>query len=311
MKEQTVKAFESREEMLTKEVKKFALRAGADLVGIADPARLDSSPHGHPSPLRIMPGAKSLIVVAKRFPHGAVDVPHPPMDGPIEDLEVVHGGAYVTTYMTINYKLFELTYEIANFLETAKRYLASPISPTVPRDEIKWVGTISMRKAAEEAGLGEIGVNQLMLTPEFGPRARFAAVLTTAPLVIDGPRLKGKVCVHCFKCVKACPVHAIEERPADPPADYDRTSNYNRKKCIWGAAFGFYKASNCQQPPDEWANAASLPAMTALIPKYREMYPKVVGYMNQSLKVMGYPNCDACMQHCQIGVDARKRDFEV
>jgi epoxyqueuosine reductase QueG len=301
----------SQEEMLTKEIKDLAKRLGADLVGIADPKKLDASPHGHPSPLRIMPSVRSVIVVGKRFPHGAIDVPHPPMDGPTEDLEVVHGGAYVATYMTINYKLFNLGYEIANYLETAKKYLAAPISPTVPRDEIKWVGTISMRKAAEEAGLGEIGVNQLLLTPEFGPRARFAAVLTNAPLVIDGPNLKGKVCLRCYNCVKACPVHAIQERPTDVPEDYDRTSNYNRKNCIWGAAFGFYKASNCQQPPEEWQNAPSLQAMTALMPKYREMYPKVATYSNMSLKVMGYPNCDACMQHCQVGINARIRDFGV
>jgi len=298
----------NREEELTKEVKEFARQKGADLVGIADPKRLDGSPQGHPSPFKILPEARAVVVIAKRFPHGAIESPHPPMDGPIEDIEVAHGGVYVSTYMTLNYMLFHIGFEIANFLEIGKRYISAPISPTVPRDEVKWVGTISMRKAAEEAGLGEIGVSQLLLTPQWGPRVRFAAVITSAPLLIDGPKLVGKVCLHCNKCVEACPVSALSPRDDAGADGKDRTINYNRAKCVWGAAFGFYKASGGKQPPDEWANVKSLTEMTDLMPKYREMYPVVGRYQNQSLKVMGYPNCCSCMQYCQIGVKARKRD---
>jgi len=301
--------FENYEERLTREVKDFAKRVGADLVGIADAKRLVGSPQGHSSPLRIMPKSKSIIVIAKRFPHGAIDVPHPPVDGPIEELEAVHGGCYVATYMSINSKLSEMSYEIANFLETEKKYLASPVTPTMPRDEVRWLGTISLRKAAEEAGLGDIGVNQLVLTPQFGPRCRFAAIITNAPLVIDGPKLRGKVCTHCFKCAEACPVKAIEKRPNDLPENYDRLTNYSLVKCMWASATAFYKVSGCQQPPGDWANAKTPQEVATIRPKYVEKYPKVVAYQNLSLKVSGYPNCDVCMGHCEVGINSRKRDM--
>jgi ferredoxin len=129
---------------------------------------------------------------------------------------------------------------------------------------------------------------------------RLAAIITKAPLIPDGPVLKGKVCTKCYKCIEKCPVHAIGETPPVPP------DNFNRKRCIWGAAFGFYKASGGQQPPEEWANAETLQDMTALIPKYKEMYPRINYYTNLSAKVMGYPNCTECYKYCSVGMDSRK-----
>ena len=65
------------------------------------------------------------------------------------------------------------------------------------------------RIAAFICGLGEIGWSKLFLTPQFGPRQRFAFMLTDAPLepdpLYDGPPL----CDRCFACVRECPVGAI------------------------------------------------------------------------------------------------------
>ena len=48
----------------------------------------------------------------------------------------------------------------------------------------------------------------MFLTPEFGPRVRFAAVLTDAPLEPD-PLFEGKLCDRCMACVKDCSANAI------------------------------------------------------------------------------------------------------
>ena len=68
---------------------------------------------------------------------------------------------------------------------------------------------IHLRIAAFCAGLGEIGYSKMLLTPQFGPRQRLAAVLTDAPLepdpLYDGP----PICDRCMACVKDCSVHAI------------------------------------------------------------------------------------------------------
>jgi ferredoxin len=64
---------------------------------------------------------------------------------------------------------------------------------------------------AWEAGLGELGRLGCLLTPEFGPRVRWAAVSTDAPLQPDRPRAFGvqELCRRCRKCADSCPAGAI------------------------------------------------------------------------------------------------------
>jgi NAD-dependent dihydropyrimidine dehydrogenase PreA subunit len=80
---------------------------------------------------------------------------------------------------------------------------------------------------AIDAGLGELGRNGLMLSPEFGPRQRLCKVFTDLPLVPDQPIDFGlqSYCETCHACASACPVDAIrwEERTTE------RTSISNRE----------------------------------------------------------------------------------
>ena len=41
---------------------------------------------------------------------------------------------------------------------------------------------------AIKAGLGEYARNQMVITPEFGPRVRFSKIFTNAPFHNDAPR---------------------------------------------------------------------------------------------------------------------------
>ena len=80
---------------------------------------------------------------------------------------------------------------------------------------------------AIDAGLGELGRNGLLLSPEYGPRQRLCKVLTDLPLVADKPIDFGiqSYCETCHTCASACPVDAIrwEERTTE------QTSISNRK----------------------------------------------------------------------------------
>lgn len=71
--------------------------------------------------------------------------------------------------------------------------------------------TMNTIPAAIEAGLGELGRNGLVITPQFGPRVRLCAVLTDAPLAVDKPIDMGvkKFCSVCRKCADKCPNGAI------------------------------------------------------------------------------------------------------
>ncbi len=58
---------------------------------------------------------------------------------------------------------------------------------------------------AIKAGLGEYRRNQMVLTPEFGPRVRFSKIFTSLPMALDSPRRLGitEYCNSCAKCAEA------------------------------------------------------------------------------------------------------------
>ena len=69
---------------------------------------------------------------------------------------------------------------------------------------------------AVKAGLGEYARNQMVITPEFGPRLRFSKIFTNLPLSHDVAKPRGvkAFCDICTKCADACPVKAL---PYGPP----------------------------------------------------------------------------------------------
>jgi len=58
-----------------------------------------------------------------------------------------------------------------------------------------------------DAGLGELGRTNRLITPEFGPCVRLAKVLTDLPMAIDKPIDFGllEFCKVCKRCAEACP----------------------------------------------------------------------------------------------------------
>jgi len=64
---------------------------------------------------------------------------------------------------------------------------------------------------AVKAGLGEYARNQMVITPEFGPRLRFSKIFTNLPLAHDQAKPQGvrAFCDICTKCAEACPVKAL------------------------------------------------------------------------------------------------------
>jgi epoxyqueuosine reductase len=75
---------------------------------------------------------------------------------------------------------------------------------------------------AIDAGLGQLGRNGLLITPEYGPRVRLCKVFTDLPLEPDSPIDFGVTdfCRRCRLCADACEVDAIskEDEPSWEPA---------------------------------------------------------------------------------------------
>jgi epoxyqueuosine reductase len=189
----------SRRTPTAREIKKFARSCGADLVGIASVERFEKAPKGfHPRDL--LPNAESLIVIGKYMPLGV--------------LRGISKGAVTRVYETLFHLLDGCTYEISSFIEK-RGGEAMPVPADAPymywnADKQEGRGDLSHRHAAVLAGLGSLGKNALLLTPEFGNRVNLASVLTNVPLESD-PMLRNDLCIpDCDMCVRACPANAIQ-----------------------------------------------------------------------------------------------------
>ena len=78
-------------------------------------------------------------------------------------------------------------------------------------------GLVLFPPLAKEAGIGWIGKHGLLITPEFGPRVRLAAVYTNIenlPIANSNPHgWIADYCNMCGICIKQCPSGAILENP--------------------------------------------------------------------------------------------------
>ncbi len=72
---------------------------------------------------------------------------------------------------------------------------------------------LSHREIAGLAGLGWMGRNNLLITPEFGSQVRLVTVLTDMELPAKSGADDRGDCGRCRACVKMCPVGAIDDDP--------------------------------------------------------------------------------------------------
>ncbi len=187
---------------------------GVRMVGFAAADAWDEPPFEPWPPIEfhpkaIFPGCRTVIVLGL------------PVTLPI--LETSPSIWYQELYKNLNAQLDERAYRLSQLLNELGH-----ASVYVPRDGYGTVELLvespyaffSHRHAAYLAGLGTFGINNMLLTREYGPRVRFVSVLTAAELPPGGPMEKG-LCVRCMRCAKACPVQAIGD-VAYPEASIDK-----------------------------------------------------------------------------------------
>lgn len=99
--------------------------------------------------------------------------------------------------------------------------------------------------AAVASGLGTIGYNGCVLTPQYGPRQRFICIVTDLPLEADPMRLFDPGCAACRRCLAACPTGAISQTENYAIRIGDATIQVPRMKslaCDWAKRFGLSAA---------------------------------------------------------------------
>lgn len=82
------------------------------------------------------------------------------------------------------------------------------IPPVAQQNEEELLALFSFKYAAVNAGLGWIGKNDVLITEEYGPRARLSAVLIDYPFEY-GNKITESRCGSCTKCVDICPHKAL------------------------------------------------------------------------------------------------------
>ena len=68
-------------------------------------------------------------------------------------------------------------------------------------------GELSDVAVAERAGIGFVGRNTLLITPEFGSYVYLGEIVTDLVIEPDDPIPNG--CGDCYRCIKACPTQAL------------------------------------------------------------------------------------------------------
>jgi epoxyqueuosine reductase len=127
---------------------------------------------------------------------------------------------YYEEYKRTNRLLSHLTKEGARLLESFG-FKAIPIEPTLDNFDRSTLRTALPHKTvATRAGLGWIGRNDLLITPEYGSAVRLSSILTDARLG-EGKPINVSRCGTCHACVEACPAKAPSGRDWDVSLDRD------------------------------------------------------------------------------------------
>jgi epoxyqueuosine reductase QueG len=193
---------------LSKTLYKTAFKMNADIFGIAGPACFLDPEYTGNKPQDVMAGVQSVIVLGVGVPRGA--------------FEALPGGRaeYTNTLMAATATLRIIAFQLARIIE--KNGYRATIVPTegsefgywyVDRKTLK--ANMSIKYASYHAGLGNFGMNHLLITRDFGPRVRMTALLTDAKLYSkkDNPLpFINKNCSSCMKCMEICPAGAISKK---------------------------------------------------------------------------------------------------
>jgi epoxyqueuosine reductase QueG len=116
-------------------------------------------------------------------------------------------------YRQVNIALDQAALFIAGEIRRAG-FTALPIPASQILDWDHLRAHLSHREIAGLAGLGWMGRNNLLVTPQFGSQVRLVTVLTDMGLPGRSGSHEGGDCGTCRACVKMCPVGAIDDDPA-------------------------------------------------------------------------------------------------
>ena len=159
------------------------------------------------------------------FPY-AVSVAYKLSDSVLKTIDGAPSKMYFQHYRTVNTKLDLIALRAVKFIEQ-KGFQAFPVAASQSVSG-RYYGYFPHKTAAVLSGLGYVGRNCLLITPEYGSKVRLATVLTDMPLE---PQRKQEefACKECRACVSACPAGAISGLTPSPSGA--REDFFDAEKC--------------------------------------------------------------------------------
>jgi reductive dehalogenase len=208
-KEPTKEPYDLSPEKATLIAKNFAQHLGASLVGVC---KVD--------PLCMYTNQRTEW--SKTWEVDSVDQAYPPyaivMTHEMNHTHV-HSGPHTPTAAETG-----LQYANGSYISTILAHWISGLGYTGIAEHTSHYDAV-LPPLAVQAGLGEIGRNGYLITPNLGSRVRLSAVLTDLPLVVDDPIDIGveEFCENCMKCAHTCPSNSI---PTDEKKEYQGTMRW-------------------------------------------------------------------------------------
>jgi epoxyqueuosine reductase len=257
--------------MSKEEIRKMGISFGADVVGFA--AVEDYKSKRAPDPKTLLPGIRSMIVMGFRELNGqlASETGRISMHSRIGQMDLTRS----------------CTFHTAKALEDKYKLKAAPIMASYPLNMaapyMGLVADVSLRHAAVAAGLGTFGRHNLVISPRFGTRVIFTAILTDLELKSDPPVTEA-LCDDCNLCVESCPARALDV----PGRTEDLKCLRNSQPFGIGSAIGFIRKFMAGSPEQQKA--------MIMDPQFLSLYQaSFIGFQYE---------CFECMAVCPACIDA-------
>ena len=271
---------------------------GIDLVGFCSWQDLEAEAPDYDKPSQLSTYLTRLIVLAKRYPTGVARSPDAAFrqyaNGRVaRHLEEAAGG-------------------LAYWLEQrdAIACILSAAIPDLRRQPMAYAGpggqgSLLLRQAAAASGLGTLGLNEMILTPEYGPRVFLAGILTDAAVDCGQP-LEDELCPgleECGRCAEVCPVAAI---PGSAPtgARLAEVRGLDADACA-RACQPFGPDRMVDHVADLFASKSAAEAVEiARSPATQQIF------YNLTVQRQGaYTGCQSCQLACPVGEDYAEVDL--
>ena len=303
--------------MTRTEAVKRRVCAGSDMdyAGICPSSVLEGEPRGH-RPSDLLPNAKSIIVFGRRLISGSVQAKF----RQIEDGTKNVSGSYSahSFVLSLNQLCAKETYEIAQYLENTFGCFAMPLTNNVLQavqpegnyapffaDPYKAGLPIDIYKAAVAAGIGEMGWNHRIVTPDCGPRVYLCAIVTSLEFEeYDEPYSGERLCdpSKCGVCARVCPVGALDAAEGEEKRVGELSCTVGKLdvNACSAACFGFRRETN--------------PMSSVLVENAHPTDGELAAALEKQFAAPGFQtldhlpmfHCDRCMIYCPVGDFTKK-----